>query len=57
MSVNAFTVIFFTVIVTGLTDKLKPIDNIIIAGFFYLIGFGAMVFYKSFYPFLISTIL
>jgi len=58
MSINAITVIFLTVLVIALTKRFKTLINIIIAGIFYMIGFGMIgVIGNSFSLFIISTIL
>lgn len=58
MSINAITVIFLTFIIIGITKKVKSLMNIIIAGIFYMIGFGMIgIIGNSFPLFIISTIL
>lgn len=58
MSINAITVIFLTVLVIALTKRLKTLINIIIAGAFYMIGFGMIgVIGNSFFLYIVSTIL
>lgn len=39
-SLNGFVVILFTILVTRLTIKLKPLMNLALAGLFYAVGFG-----------------
>ncbi len=55
MSFNAFTVVIFTIFVTGLTLKFKPIFNIIIGGILFAIGFGMISFVNSYPLLLVST--
>lgn len=55
MSFNAFTVVIFTIFVTGLTLKFKPIFNIIIGGILFAAGFGMINFVNSFSLLLVST--
>jgi len=55
MSFNAFIVVIFTIFVTGLTLKFKPIFNIIMGGILFAIGFGMIRFVNSFPILLIST--
>jgi len=55
MSFNAFTVVIFTIFVTGLTLKFKPIFNIIIGGILFAVGFGMISFVNSFPLLLVST--
>jgi len=57
MSVNAVTVLVFTVGVTALTKHLKPLVNIMIAGILYAIGFGMLGMIHSFPMFLLSTVI
>jgi predicted MFS family arabinose efflux permease len=57
MSINAFSVLLFTVGITSLTKGLKPLVNIIIAGVLYAVGFGMIGGINSFYLFVLSTIL
>jgi MFS family permease len=57
MSINAFTVLFCTVMVTSLTKQFKPLINIAIAGLFYAVGFGMLGVVHSFWMFVVSTII
>jgi MFS family permease len=58
MSTNAITVIFLTVLVIAVTKRFKTLVNLIIAGVFYMIGFGMIgIIGTSFTLFLFSTIL
>jgi MFS family permease len=57
MSINALTVLFFTVGVTSLTKKFRPIVNIIFAGLLYALGFGMIAVISNFYLFMMSTII
>lgn len=56
MSINAFTVISLTVIITSFTRKLQPLCNIIMAGILYAIGFGMIGIVNSLPLFIVSTI-
>ncbi|ACL69304.1 MFS transporter [Halothermothrix orenii] len=54
-SFNAIVVVAFTVLVTSVTVKLKPLANIIIAGLLLAVGFG-MIYYIDILPlFFLST--
>ncbi len=57
MSVNAFTVLFFTVAVTAMTKHLKPLVNIAIAGILYAIGFGMLGLVHTYPLFILSTVI
>jgi MFS family permease len=57
MSINAFTVLIFTVAVTSLTKRLKPLVNITLAGIFYAVGFGMLGVIHSYFLFMVSTII
>lgn len=57
MSINAFTVIFCTVAVISITKKIKPLINITLAGIFYAVGFGMLMFVTSYPLFILSTII
>lgn len=57
MSINAFTVLFLTVGVTAVTKRFKPLTNIIIAGFFYAVGFGMLGMVDSYLLFILSTVI
>lgn len=58
MSTNAITVIFLTVIIISITKRFKTLSNVILAGIFYLIGFGMIgIIGNSFPLFIVSTIL
>ncbi len=57
MSVNAFTVLFCTVAVTSLTKRFKALINIALAGIFYAVGFGMLMFISSYPLFILSTII
>ncbi len=56
MSVNAITVLVFTVGVTALTKHRKPLTNIAMAGLLYAVGFGMLAFIHSFPLFILSTV-
>jgi len=55
MSFNAFVVVIFTIFVTGITLKFKPIFNIIIGGILFAVGFGMIRFVNTFPLLLMST--
>ncbi len=57
MSVNAVTVLVFTVGVTAMTKHLKPLVNITIAGLTYAVGFGMLSFINTFPLFILSTVI
>lgn len=57
MSINAFTVIMLTLLVTNLTEKENPLFNITIAGVFYALGFGMIGIINCFPLFIVSTVL
>lgn len=55
MTTNAVVVLLMTLFLTSITKKLKPILNIVIAGFLCFIGFGMIYYIKSIPLFIIST--
>ncbi len=55
--INCLEVIFLTTIITMLTRKVKSVYNVSIAGIFFAVGFGMLYFVKSFWMFIISTII
>lgn len=57
MSVNALTVVFSTIWITGLTKKFRPINNLVLAGVLYTVGFGMIGEIKAFFLFVVSTVL
>jgi MFS family permease len=57
MTTNALIVITLTMIIIRLTEKIKPIYNVAIAGVFYAIGFGMIYLINSFPMFLLSTVI
>jgi MFS family permease len=57
MATNGITVIALTTILTRLTRKLSPIQNVALAGIFYGIGFGMMYFIHTLPLFIVATIL
>ena len=57
MSINALTVIILTMWVTNITQRFKPLTNMVIAGVLYAIGFGMIGEINTFSLFIISTIL
>ncbi|WP_139903677.1 MDR family MFS transporter [Clostridium thermarum] len=57
MSVNAVTVLGFTVIITGLTSKLHPLVNMALAGITYAVGFGMLGYVDSLLMLVLSTVI
>ena len=57
MSVNSFTVVVLTLLVTNLTQKKNPLFNMAVAGIFYALGFGMIGIINTFSLFVVSTIL
>lgn len=57
MSINAIAVLILTMWVTHLTKRVKPLNNMVIAGVLYAIGFGMVGKISTFSMFAISTIL
>jgi MFS family permease len=57
MSVNALTVLILTMWVTHITKRFKHLTNMVIAGVLYAIGFGMVGQIRTFYMFMISTVL
>ncbi len=57
MSVNAFTVLGLTAIITVLTKRFKPISNMMITAVLYGIGFGMLAYIQGFNWFIVSTII
>lgn len=55
MSFNAVVVLVFTILVTKLTDKFKPIYNIAFANVLYAVGFAMMIFVGNMPMLLISV--
>jgi MFS family permease len=55
--VNCFEVIVFTTLITAITKRFKAIYNVSVAGIFFAVGFGMLFFVKSFWLFVISTII
>jgi MFS family permease len=55
--VNCLEVIFLTTVITLLTRKLRAVYNVAIAGIFFGVGFGMLFFVKSFWLFIISTLI
>lgn len=55
--INCFEVIGLTTVITLITRKIRPIYNVAISGFFYVIGFGMLFFVNSFWMFILSTII
>ncbi|MDQ0149663.1 MFS transporter [Eubacterium multiforme] len=57
MSINAISVILFTIFINKITNKFNSITNIAIAGMFYAFGFGFIGIISKKFFFLISTLL
>lgn len=57
MSVNAFTVLALTAIITVLTKRFKPLSNMMITAVLYGIGFGMLAYIQGFNWFIVSTII
>jgi len=57
MSVNALTVMTLATWITIATKKFKPLNNIVMAGVLFAIGFGIIGVISTFSMFIISTIL
>jgi MFS family permease len=55
--INCLQVIFLTTILTMATKKIKAVYNVAIAGLFYAIGFGMLVFVNGFFGFALSTVI
>lgn len=55
MSVNAVTVVLFTTIVTGLTHRFDPTQNVAAGGLLYAVGFGMVYAVRSVPAFILST--
>jgi MFS family permease len=55
--INCIEVIGLTTVITLITRKIRPIYNVSISGFFYVIGFGMLFFVNSFWMFILSTII
>lgn len=57
MSVNAFTVIVMTMLITQFTRKWKPLGSMTVAGFLYAAGFGMITFIRIMPLFILSTLI
>lgn len=55
--VNCIEVILFTTLITTITKKIRPIFNVSFAGIFFAVGFGMLFFVKSFWLFVLSTVI
>lgn len=55
--INCLEVIFFTTLITLLTKKIRAVYNVSIAGLFFAVGFGMLFFVKSFWMFVLSTVI
>lgn len=56
MSVNALVVIFLTTFIVKITEKLRAIFNVMLAGMFYAVGFGMLYYLNSYPMFVVSTV-
>lgn len=56
MSINAITVVLSTAWITGITKKKASLENISLAGIFYALGFGMIMFATDFNIFIFSTV-
>lgn len=56
-TVNCIVVIVMTTLITSLTKRVRAIYNVALAGVFYAVGFGMLFFARSYWLFLISTII
>ncbi len=55
--VNCLEVIFLTTVITLLTRKIKPVFNVAMVGIFFGVGYGMLFFVRSFWTFVLSTII
>ena len=55
MTVNAVTIIVFTIFIVSFTSKIRPLLNISIAGVLFALGFGMLFYSEVLYLFIIST--
>ncbi len=55
--VNCLEVIFMTTFITIITRKVKAVYNVSIAGIFFGVGFGMLFYARSFWMFILSTII
>lgn len=55
MVVNTLIVVVFTPILMHLTAKIKPVLNVAIAAFTYIIGFGMLAFANTLWPFFVAV--
>lgn len=56
MSINGLVVVTMTTFMTHLTHKYRTVTNMVLAGVFYTIGFGMLIFVKSYGFFVLSSI-
>lgn len=57
MMINGLFVLVATAPITSLTNKLKPVVNMAIAAFTYVVGFGMLYFINDIWLFVVSTII
>lgn len=57
MSFNGVIVIIFTLLITRLTIRMKPLVNMALAGLFYALGFGMIGFINTFPMYLVSALI
>lgn len=55
--INCIEVIFLTTVITMITRKVRAVYNVSLAGIFFAVGFGMLFFVKSFWMFVLSTII
>lgn len=56
MTVNAIVVLTCTTNINNYFKRYNPIINIVIGGLFYFLGFGILIFVKSFIVFILSAV-
>lgn len=57
MTTNAIVVLSCTAVVNNYFKRYNPIINIVIGGVFYTIGFGVLIFVKSYIIYILSAVL
>ncbi|WP_425447694.1 MDR family MFS transporter [Dethiothermospora halolimnae] len=57
MTTNAVVVVALTSVITSITKKLKPVQNISLAGIMCAIGFGMLYYANSYWIFFLSTVI
>jgi len=56
MTANAVTVLLFTAPLTAVTRRLRPLLNMTIAAFLYMVGFGMIYYIRTMGMFFVSTL-